>query len=148
MTHWIKLLGTATPRTAWVPNDWLPSHHSRDGLIQFESGPKADRGVSPIEVGDEVILAGAGWGRAFAAVEILRGPELAGKPRWGPRWPWVLWGRPIAWVAHVENAPKLAEIGLPRSFGSSYRRITEDQYSRALDELFRRGAASLQTGGN
>lgn len=138
VTYWIKLQGSSQPASARVPNLWWGDHGLRgDELVQFESGPRSGR--CPFSLGDRVVLAAAGWSRVFAAVELVEKPRRAEVPRWGPRWPWVLVGRPQAWVDAVEQGPKVTEAGLPRSYGGAYQRISASEYESALDALRQRG---------
>ena len=101
--------------------------------MQFEAGPAS--GQCPISPGDGVVFAASGWSRVFAAGEVVDGPDRSSRPRWGPRWPWVLKARIAVWVEKVEDGPKVADAGLPRSYGSGYLRITKDQYDTALEAL-------------
>jgi hypothetical protein len=135
MAYWLKLQGSSQPKSARVPNYWRGDHTGHAGTIKFESGPAEGR--CPIEVGDGVILAASGWSRIFAAVRIVDGPDRAREPRWGPRWPWVLYGEAVAWVERVEVGPKIVDAGLPRSYGASYQRISEEQYENARESLHR-----------
>jgi hypothetical protein len=109
-------------------NDWRGNHTGHAGTIKFESGPAEGR--CPIQVGDGVILAASGWSRILAAVRIVDGPDRAREPRWGPRWPWVRYAEAVAWVERMETGPKIVDAGLPRSYGASYQRISEEQYER------------------
>ena len=138
MAQWVKLIGSSQPPSARVPNHWHA--HGAGDTFQFESGPRGR--MPPFEIGDEMILVAAGWSRAYAALEIAGGPEWSHTPRWGPKWPWVLHGRLVAWFPQVEDAPKPLEIGLPRSYGGAYQQITEEQYDEALRQFESRGAVT------